>query len=200
MKSITFNRADEENHFPALINAVSQYLDFKKWGFSYKIYHATNKQPPRIIFQSTLCKIKVHTFRDIRESTPEVIFSYGRTHAPHDKGSIIWNNEKCRCWHSVNNALNFLDCTTPQEVSENSNTHKLIRDFYVANKNKGWTTADFVVQAHAIIWDNYGENLFTLFDLRRPDLWQKYSLYCNQINDMWNKRLGYTAIPHFKLC
>ncbi len=200
MKSITFNKADESNHFPALINSVTQYLDFKKWGFSYKIYHAKITQPPRIIFQSALCKIKVHTFRDIRESTPEVIFSYGRLHAPHDEGAMIWNNEKCRCWHSVNNALNFLDGTTPQEVSESLHASKFMHDFYVGNKHKGWTSAEFVVQTHAAIWDNYGENLFTLFDLRHPDLWQKYSLYCKQINDMKNKRLGYTAIPDFKIC
>ena len=178
------------------------HLDFKKWGFSYEIIHAKHAIDfsSRIIFQSELCKVQVQNFRDIRDSTAEIYFSYGRLHAPNEERLTTWNGEKCHCWHSMRNVLNFLDGCTPQVAFENLKAPTFIYDFYKSNKLKGWSPAEKAIRCQAAIWDNYGLNLFNLFDLRRPDLWQEYSVFYKQLYDLRTTYPDHSTPPMYKIC
>jgi hypothetical protein len=49
-------------------------------------------------------------------------------------------------------------------------------------------------ETHAMIWEHYGQRLFELFDLRRPDLWEKYSSFVIQVYDLKGFPLSHKRI------
>ena len=202
MNSINFNEIDESNRFPALVQAVMQYLDFKKWGFSYEILHAKPAIDfsSKIVFRSELCKVKIHIFRDTRDSDAEVYFSYGRLHAPNEAALTTWNGEKCHCWHSMRDALNFLDGCTPEEAVANWKLPTFMNDFYETNKQRGWSPIEMTVRRQDAVWDQYGLSLFSLFDLRHPDLWQEYSIFYKKLYDIRTTYPDHSITPMYKIC
>ena len=42
------------------------------------------------------------------------------------------------------------------------------------------------IKLHNKIWEYYGKRFFDLFDMRNPELWERYVVYCNEV-----KRLEY---------
>ena len=179
MKSINFNKTDEYNDFPSLVQAIMDHLDFKKWGFEIQIFPSGSSfSTSTIIFQSESCKIKLWTFRDRPYESPEIYFAYARLHAPNDKHVTIWNGRECYCWHShlfLYIVLGFLDGLSPQEIAKKEFPYypEVISKF---NKEAlgGWSQHERHARYHNTIWNHYGQRLFALFDIRMPKLWNQY--------------------------
>ena len=204
LNSIDFNENDESNHFPELIQAITQHLDYKKWGFSYEIFHAKNGSDyidysSRIIFQSIQCKLQVGIFRDIRDRYAQVYFLCGRLHASNIADFTIWNGEKCHCWQTISYALNFLDGLTPEEAAKNLFS-KFLLDFRKNNKQKGWSPVEEDIRMLSAVLNQYGTDLFNLFDLRNPDLWQKYYDFYKRIYHITSTYSDNSLVPQYKIC
>ena len=43
---------------------------------------------------------------------------------------------------------------------------------------------EWTAEMHKAIWQYYGNRLFELFDLRRPDLWQQYREFLKEVYDI----------------
>jgi hypothetical protein len=192
---LNITEQDEYRGFPALIQAITRNLDFEKWGF--KIIHAGNSV---IILQSEFCKVKIWTLRDRPYDEPEIYFAYGRLHAPNEEHLMIWNGEKCHCWHSIWDVLSFLDGLTPQETFKNPRAPIFMFDFYEKNKHRGWLPAEMQVRRQAAMWEHYGQKLFNLFDLGQPDLWQKYSVFYKELYDLRVTYPDHSITPRYKIC
>ena len=196
---LNITEQDEYNGFPALIRAVKRHLDLQRWGF--RIIHSGKLlNYSGIILQSEYCKVKIWTSRDRPHEEPEIHFAYGRLHAPNEDYLMTWNGEKCHCWHGVSEVLNFLDGLTPQETFKNPRSPAFMYDFYQRNKLKGWLRAEMEVRRQAAVWEHYRQNLFNVFDLRHPDLWEKYSVFYKQLYDLRVTCPDHSITPWYKIC
>ncbi len=196
---LSITEQDEHNGFPALIRAVQHHLDLERWGF--RIIHSGKLlNHSGIILQSEFCKIKTVTFRDRPYEEPEIHFSYGRLHAPNEDNLMMWKGEKHHCWHGIWQALNFLDGLTPYEAFKNPKAPMFIYDFNQKNKFKGWLREEMAIKREIAIWEHYGQNLFNLFDLRHPDLWQKYSAFYKELYDIRVNYPDHSITPSYKIC
>lgn len=180
MQSIDFNESDKYNDFPLLVQAITDHLDFKKWGFDMRVFpsRTLGDFSSAIIFQSESCKVRYWTFRDRPYEQPEIYFTYGRLHAPNEKHIMIWNGRECHCWHNhlfLYIVLGFLDGLSPQEVAKKEFPYypELISKF---NKEAlgGWSQHERHARFQNTIWNHYGKQLFDIFDTRMPDLWNKF--------------------------
>jgi hypothetical protein len=111
---------------------------------------------------------------------------YGRLHALNDMSTMIWNLEECWCWHSVSKGLHFLDNRTPEYAAKDLHSHDLIRKYRetVHSKDLRNKHVEWEIRKHAFIWEHYAPQLFELFDLRRPDLWEKYRQFLKEVYDI----------------
>lgn len=165
------------------IPIIDDVMETKSWGFklSYsdlREYHS-GLFMRKMIYDSEWCRVQFEVYqrRNIPPDMYESYIWYGRLHAPNEDYFMIWQGEKCRCWHSVGSThLFFLEGISPDEVIKNpklpifeainSDIHELLNFpaiFYESQK-----------------WKYYGTRLFELFDLRRPDLWNQYSKYLEE--------------------
>jgi hypothetical protein len=190
---------DEYNGFPALIRAVTHHLDYESWGF--RIVHSGKLlDHSGIILQSEYCKVKIWTLRDRPYEEPEVYFSYGRLHAPNEDYITSWNGGKCHCWHDIRDALSYLDGFTAQETFQNPRAPVFMYDFFQRNKFRGWSHPEMTVRSQAAVWEQYGQNLFNLFDLRHPELWQGYSVFYRQLYDLRVTHPDHSITPRYRIC
>lgn len=196
---LNITEQDEYNGFPALIRAVKNHLDFERWGF--RIVHSGKLlNHSCIVLQSEFCKVRISTFRDRPYEEPEIHFSYGRLHAPNEDHFMTWEGEKHYCWHSVRQVLNFLDGLTPREAFKNPSAPIFMSDFYTKNKFRGWLREEMAVKRQIAVWENYGQSLFNLFDLRHPDLWEKYSIFYKELCDITVTWSDHSIPPRYKIC
>ena len=98
-----------------------------------------------------------------------------------------WRGEKCRGWHNISEPVRFLDGLSPLEAAEQTNIQKksphVIESFEQSEIGKKLLheyPPKAVLVMHATIWEHYGQRLFELFDLRRPDLWDKYRVFVRE--------------------
>jgi hypothetical protein len=196
---LNITERDEYNGFPALIRAVKYHLDFEKWGFEI-IHSGKLLNHSGMILQSEYCKVKILTWRDRPYEEPGVYFSYGRLHALNEDYLTTWNGEKCYCWHGIQEVSNFLDGLTAQETIQNRRGSAFMYDFYEKNKFRGWSHPEMEVKKQAAAWEHYGQNLFNLFDLRHPELWQKYSTFYKELYDLRVTYPDHSITPDYKIC
>ena len=115
--------------------------------------------------------------------------NYGRLHAVFDDLYLLWNGEKCHCWHSVAYVLHFLDGLSPDEIAgKNYRRPKIMEQFrqsQVGQSLRGRThQPEWLTRMHAAIWNHYGLRLFEVFDLRRPELWEQYRQFMKSLYDI----------------
>jgi hypothetical protein len=115
---------------------------------------------------------------------------YGRLHALNEKETMFWNGEECRCWHRVEHALYFLDGLAPAEVAKLDYSHFITNPFYEKDLQQKFDRRqpEWLAEMHLTIWKHYGSRLFDLFDLRRPDLWQQYRHFLQDVYDIAGRR------------
>jgi hypothetical protein len=163
------------------------FLDLKQWGFQENV--RLEKNFPIIVYQSEWCRMKF-TWGGWEMSGEYTIgIDYGRLHAPPDNVYIMWNGEKCYCWHNITYALHFLDGYSPEDVaSKNYQRPRLMEQFRQSEVGQSLRgrrhQPEWLVRMHGALWEHYGVRVFELFDLRRPHLWEKYRQFMKELYDI----------------
>lgn len=183
-------------------HVVQQFIDFEKWGFQqtniWRVYEYPYERP-QIIYDSEWCRVKVsfRSYGEMHDQSDVLSILYGRLHAADKEHTILWNGELHHCWHNVSLALCFLDDMPPEDTAKVLWNHPLMAE-YKASHSGSQPTVE--AGMHAAIWEHYGQRLFELFDLRYPDLWDKYCGFIKRVYEIkgW-KHNGY-GVPHEKIC
>ena len=82
---------------------LNENLDFERWGFRQS--YILPKKFPLIIYDSQWCRVKFSfDHGDRYDDRAHLSVYYGRLHAPSDDSFMVWNDEKCWCWHRVDYA------------------------------------------------------------------------------------------------
>jgi len=187
------------NHeFPKYNELLVECFDFDRWGFRMIFSGDVPQSHPSIVYESEYCRVKfMWEIPDERDSSEITYILYGRQHAPVLQETMMWNSESCRCWHDINLALNFLDHAAPKDALRNAT---LLKDFYNNNKYKGWRKSEMRARSHAAAWEYYGQSLFDLFDLRRPDLWRNYADFIKEFYEQTITWPDHSITPLYKVC
>ena len=165
-----------------LTSKVEKVIDMNRWGFkltySKSSEYANGYPLHKVIYDSEWCRVNFSAYQR-RNSPPDMYdlhVRYGRIHALDESEKMIWQGEECHCWHSLGSIhLYFLEGLSPSETLKHPN----LAVFEEARSN----TYDKIrselgefspIHRESVIWEHYGLRLFELFDLRRPDLWDKY--------------------------
>jgi hypothetical protein len=190
----------------ALMQMIEQNLDIKSWKFrlTFTKFHQTSNI--KIIYDSEWCRIK---FMFSRQRTPqydELSIAYGRLHAPNEDPYMEWQGENCRCWHNVMVPLRFLDGLLPSEVMRQANIQKQsppvvenFRQSELGEKLFNEYPPKSSIVMHSVLWKHYGQRLFELFDLRKPDLWEEYRKFVKEYYELLGMKASYGP-PHENIC
>lgn len=167
------------------LDYMKNYLPFEKWGFKKSTQSAKER-----IFDSEFCRVKFELSSFNYYPLYETNIYYGRLHAPNDEQYMTWNGEKCLCWHSnIYITLPFIEGVSAHQLADDSEYE--IWHSLVGNLKVDYPHADYLeypLRFHAKAWEHYGEKLFSIFDLRNPELWEEYSLYSNEYNKAIHKK------------
>lgn len=202
--SKTLENADDLGY--ALIQLINENLDVKRWGY-YLVYKNFSKiSEITLIFSSEFCKISFMFSRQRMPTYDELSIEYGRLHALSEEPFMEWEGGKCRCWHHFLDPLRFLDGLTPRQAMEQVKIQKqlptVVRDFRESDFGKKLLKeyppkSALVLQS--VLWKHYGQRLFDLFDLRKPDLWQKYQKFLREYYDLLGEKASYGP-PYENVC
>jgi hypothetical protein len=197
-------------HSERLVECIERILPLHQWSFRpsanflgspYKAALGKVTGCPVVIYDAEWCRMRFAVQHDRHEDL--VWIYYGRSHAPNDEWTLIWNGVECSCWHHYGNLgllFSFLDGLTPQQAFQANLAHKYgVRNWtlhpltkahhdVIADPANEFRSAQFFFEQHlkfhASIWLYYGLRFFELFDLRHPDLWAKYTTFLKQVYEM----------------
>jgi hypothetical protein len=184
------------------INILNKHFDFD--AFSFHQSYLFSAAYPIIIYDSEWCRVKFafNSSGDRYDFSTHLHVYYGRLHAPSNDEFIVWNGEKCWCWHRVDYALNFLDGLSPEDAVKVAYSPRVIeryRQSDLAKKLSGTSQAEWMAGMESEIWKYYGQRLFELFDLRRPELWEQYTGFIGEFHRIKkSESYGYPALD--KIC
>lgn len=167
-----------------------KFLDLEGYGFKETARLGTTNYP-WVIYNSEWCRLKIQ-FDGWEPPNQMSEFGlriyYARLHAPNEDAVITWHGEECYCWHRDSNILNFLDGLSASEASSLQDFPQIIQAW---QKSSTWQKLvnkkeypELEVRLETTIWKHYGVRLFELFDLRRPDLWEKYRQFLKEYYDI----------------
>jgi hypothetical protein len=173
-------------------------LDAGSWGFK-ETYHSVKSQ--QLILDSPLCRINLIWGGWDQAGGNNMYIRYGRLHALDVKKTMLWNGEECHCWHDIDHPLNFLDGRLPADVVKRFTSHPVTDPFYKNELRQKFhrQQPDWLAAMNLAIWKHYGNRFFEIFDLKRPDLWEKYQLFLKEFYDLKGRRVG-TVPPLDKVC
>ena len=177
-----------KNEFPSILQLVKRNMDFELLGFRQTLLGTFDNFLPGAILDSDLCRVRLlwHPSDPRDGDYKKISFLYGRLHAPNDEKVIMWEGEKCYCWHDINLALHFLDGLSPEDFTSISSMPKIMKKYYQPNIREELNLKhisnvdiqpELVTRMHAEIWSQYGKRLFNLFDLRHSELWEQYKMF-----------------------
>jgi hypothetical protein len=161
------------------------FLDLSSWGFneSYRSAKSGN-----LIYDSEWCRVNLVWGGWDPLGGNSISIHYGRLHAPNEEAKMTWNGEEYHCWHRFELPLHFLDGQTPEYASKTMYTHSLIKQYEESELGRSFNAKrlqpEWLAQMHVTVWRHYGKRLFELFDLRRPDLWEKYRQFLKDVYDI----------------
>jgi len=188
----------------ALIQLIEENLEIQRWNFRLTFTKFVKPSNTKLIYDSEWCRVKFTFSRMHFPEKDKLLIDYGRLHAPDEELFMIWNGEGCRCWHNILDPLRFLDGLTPAEAYQQAILDKqlppIIRDFRQSKQGKKLLSEyppKSAIVLQDTLWKQYGEKLFELFDLRRPDLWQEYRRFLKEYYEL----LGLESnLPHENVC
>ncbi len=186
-----------------LVQILGSCMQFEKWGFKQSFYGVAEEFTPSVIYDSDKCRVKFSFIVDsfIDHDVERLEIRYGRLHASNQKRFMIWNGINCHCWHSLHNTLKFLDGLSPQEaVKKSRDFPQFIRQFAQQTKGYGYSDVIWVARLHSAVWENYGDQLFDLFDLRHPDLWEQYKQFLTEFYQFKAPHPNPYAPPRENIC
>jgi hypothetical protein len=186
-------------HDDAFIDYVEKNLPIEKWGF---IKTFQSEKGNMVIYDSEFCRVKFLVGASDYYPMFDTKIYYGRLHALDNEDYIHWNSEKCICWHwnIIGLAIPFIKKILPQELAENTAE---IWESLVKPLNVDYPSFDYIeypLRLHAKIWEFYGKALFSIFDLRNPELWEEYSKYSNEYNEVRRKKWDLLPDAIEKIC
>jgi hypothetical protein len=193
-------------HGQEFMELIKTYIDFPRWGFEVSLTDYSRWGNPIVIFNSEYCRVSFRFAKQRLRIHDEMIIRYGRRHAPDHAVSISWQGEEYLCWHHYRwRPIEFLDGLTPQEAVDQEEWPPVAQAFRDSDEGKQlvedyWPKLS--LQLQTILWEHYGERLFELFDLRRPDLWEEYRKFVEDYYKIMNyKPLKGDPFPPFqKIC
>jgi len=196
--------ADEK--LPELVQILESHVPFEKWGFKQSFYGVAEEFCPSVIYNSSKCRVRfVWLPADMRDGPDSATLNilYGRLHGSNHQRFRMWKGRKCHCWHNLylDRIYHFLDGLAPQEaVNKTYELPLFIRQFNQLNKDTGWSNFEWAIRQTSMIWVYYGNRLFDLFDLHRPDLWDQYTLFIKEFYQLSPSVFNPSAPPREAIC
>jgi hypothetical protein len=191
---------DERNVDPIqeMARIAQDFLILPSRGFAESF---RSSQAAKLIYNSEWCRISLIWGGWDYGGGNSVQIRYSRLHAPNEKTTMIWNGEECRCWHEFDTALYFLDGRVPKDVPKISEPHYLIKPFYETEFRQRYSRRqpEWLAEMHLTIWQHYGKRFFELFDLRLPDLWERYRQFLKELYDVQGRNPAIKP-PKDKVC
>jgi hypothetical protein len=162
---------------------AQEILGLPARGFG-ETYRSANSE--ELIFDSEWCRISLTWGGWDQAGGNSMHIHYGRLHAANENITMHWQGEECRCWHELDYVLHFLDRRTPAEAAELDVSHPTTDPFYKTEITQKFSRRqpEWIAEMHVTIWNQYGERLFDLFDLRKPELWQRYQQFLKEVYDI----------------
>jgi hypothetical protein len=190
----------------ALVQMIEGNLDMKLWGFHLTFTDFIKAGNLVAIYDSQWCRI---SFMFVRQRTPqddELTIEYGRLHALNDEPYMEWQGEKCHCWHNIIDPLRFLDGLLPSEAVQQAKIKKqspaIVENYRQSELGKTlfdeYPPKSSIVM-HSVLWKHYGQRLFELFDLRKPDLWEQYRKFVKEYYKLLGIKASYGP-PYENVC
>jgi hypothetical protein len=165
----------------AVLKLIEKNLEIKRWNFELTFTKFIKPSNIKIIYDSEWCRVKFMFSRMHYPETDKLLIDYGRLHAPNEEPFMVWNDERCRCWHNILDPLRFLDSKSATTINGKTTSNKLlpilVRDFRNSKLGKKLLNEyppKSTIVLQATLWEHYGEELFGLFDLRQPEMWEEY--------------------------
>jgi hypothetical protein len=196
-----------EKEYQELIQILERYLDFRRWGFQTSYHLISSEFLPSVTYDSEWCRVKFSLRGGDMYRGHEMSVRYGRLHAPNNEAVMIWKGEKCFCWHDEYDALCYLDGLSPQEALDQIQIKgewpHVVEQFRCSKIGKELSREhhpEYVTRMQAVIWEHYGKLLFELFDLRQPNLWEKYALYIREYHRIKESKLMPGYPPPWQIC
>jgi hypothetical protein len=190
----------------AVVSMVENNLDVKHWNFNLTFTKFVKMNSIKIVYRSNECQIKFLFSRQCLPQYDELTILYGRLHAPNEDPFMMWEGQECNCWHNVLDPLRFLDGLTPHEAMEQVKVLKqlpvVVRGFRESDIGKK-LLAEYppksAIALQSVLWKHYGQRLFDLFDLRKPDLWQGYQKFLREYYELLGEKSSYGP-PYENVC
>ena len=199
-----FENANDLGH--ALVQIIGDNLDIKNRGFRLVYTNFAKVSEIVAIYDCEWCRINFVFSRQRAPRYDELSIDYGRLHALNEEPFMIWGGENCRCWHNVLDPLRFLDGLTPREAMEQVKVLKqlpvVVRGFRESDLGKNLLEEyppKSAIVLQSVLWKHYGQRLFDLFDLRKPDLWREYQKFLREYYVLLGEKSSYGP-PYEKVC
>jgi hypothetical protein len=185
--------------YSELVEILEKYLDFDRWGFSQS--YISPKYYPTIIYDSEFCRIKFSLHSGDRYGPDELSVYYGRLHAKNNDSFLTLNGEKFWCWHWDYYFLPFLDGVSPQEEAKSYAPSPILEQYRKSELAQQLSPGPaWGIGKQATIWNHYGQRLFDLFDLRKPELWERYNDFIRELYTIKGKISSIGYPPEDKIC
>lgn len=179
MKANDERKVDPIQEMTSIAQSV---LDLDSWGFK-ESFRASKFE--KLIYNSEWCRLSLVWGGWDPLGGNSISIYYGRLHAPNEDTTMICDGEECHCWHRFELSLHFLDGHTPEYTSKTIYTHNLIEQYKASELGQSLTgkrrQPEWLAQMHTAVWNHYGEKFFELFDLRQPNLWEKYRQFLREV-------------------
>jgi hypothetical protein len=171
------------NPITEMTRIADKFMNLTRRGF--KVSYRSEK-PGKLIYDSEWCRISLIWGGWDQFGGNSMHIFYGRLHAPDEQFTMIWQGEECNCWHELDYVLHFLDGRTPAEAAKLDVSHPTTDPFYKDEFAQGFRRRqpEWLAQMQVTIWQQYGQRLFDIFDLRRPELWQQYRQFLKEVYDI----------------
>ena len=172
------------NKFQECFGILARHLNFEDWGFRQSYLRPAKY--PTIIYDSEYCRVKFafDSSGDQHDHRSHLRVYYGRLHAPSNDSFMLLNKEEHWCWHDHSFVLPFLDGLSPKEIIKENYNPRIVAQYEqsdLATSLQKLSPADWIAGMVAQIWKEYAQRLFEVFDLRQPDLWERYKLFVNEM-------------------
>ena len=194
-------KIDERNVDPIteMLRLVKEgNLTFDRWGFK-ETYRSVTEN--RLFYDSEWCRIKLVWGGWDPSTGNSISIYYGRLHAPSEDVTMNWNGEECHAWHRFEHPLHFLDGRSPADAAEMNYSTPLTNKYYDDEFSKKFDHCqpEWLMKMHMEVWTYYGDRLFELFDLRKPQSWENYRKFLKEFYDI-KGRLPFIQPPLDKVC
>jgi len=191
-----------------LLDRLGRYLDLGRWGFKLTY---VDPRYDTVVYDSPKCRAMFSLRIDVREGDA-IAVRYARSHVSNDVSVVMeWQGESCFAWHNIRLApfWQFLEGISATEAAGHlrAKVHWSVgQTFRETELGRSLRGPDASVALHGYIWQHYGERLFSLFDIRRPDLWEEFRRFLREYYELLpnhpfiRRSLEVWGIPPWNVC